>query len=167
MAKTDEKKTQGAELAPWDEGIAPAMIEPTPELVKQAWDALFEGKLPPEIGDSSITARAIMEKIRDADNFDQVFSPATLPSWQEYDGVPVTVFGFHLNPSTIEEGHPVYAVVEIGIMDTGDVRTVSTGGGNVLTQLIKAWEQSWFPFNAKMVVGTTADKKTVLRLEKV
>ena len=33
---------------------APRMIEPTPELVDQAYRAVMEGELPPEVGDPSI-----------------------------------------------------------------------------------------------------------------
>ena len=123
-----------------------------------------------EMGDPSITARAIQDRIRAAETFDQVFKAQSLPSWQEYEGEVVSVLAFHLNPSSFEgEGtSAAYGVVELGIPETGEIVTVQTGGGNVLMQLVKAWEKGWFPFTARLVVkDTKTPGRKTLWLEKV
>lgn len=134
---------------------AGAMIKPTPELVEQAYAAIMDGELPPEIGDSSITARAIQQKIREGESFDDVFAPQSLKPLSDFEGQPVVIYGFHLNPSSFydpkkgdDAGPAAYAVVEIGDPESGELITVGTGGGNVLVQLVKAWEKGWFPFQA-------------------
>ena len=46
--------------------------------------------------------------------------------------------------------------------------SVQTGGGNVLMQLVKAWEKGWFPFTARLVVkDTKTPGRKTLWLEKV
>jgi len=167
MAKDSAtKQDAGQELAPWDAGEAPAMIEPTPELVEAAYAAIFDGQLPPEIGDPSVTARAIQERIRNETTFDGVFNAGSLPGWQDYTDEPVVVHAFHLNPANFD-GQSVYAVVEIGVLSTGELKTVSCGGGNVLTQLVKAWENNWLPCRLVLrAKPTSTPGRTTLWLEK-
>lgn len=131
------------------------MPEPTPEVMEQAYAAVMYGEKPPEVGDPTITARAIQERIRDADSFDEVFKQQSLPSWGNYVGEVVTIGGFHLNPSQFEEGSAVYAVVALRREGEDDFKPYLCGGGNVLTQLLKAWEQGWFPFNGALVSKKT------------
>lgn len=167
MASAKDAAASGStEVVPWDDENAPAMIEPTPALVEAAYAAILDGKLPPEVGDPSVTARAIQERIRNAETFEDAFASSKLQSWQDYTDMPVIVHSFHLNPSTFE-GQTAYAVVEIGIPDTGEFKTVSTGGGNVLTQLVKAWELSAFPFRAVLRSKPTGTGNTTLWLESV
>lgn len=155
MATDKPKATNTAtEVVPWEDDIVPAMIEPTPDLVEAAYAAILDGKLPPEVGDPSVTARAIQERIKNAKTFEDAFRPSSLQSWQDYADKPVIVHSFHLNPSNFE-GQTAYAVVELGIPETGEFLTVSTGGGNVLTQLVKAWELGAFPFRAILKVKDT------------
>lgn len=153
------------EVVPWEDDNPPAMIEATPELVEQAYAAILDGTLPPEVGDPSVTARAIAERIRDAKTFEEAFKPTSLPSWQDYTDKPVIVHAFHLNPSNFEE-QGAYAVVEIGVPETGEFKTVSCGGTNVLTQLTKAWELGAFPFRAVLRASNTGTPgRVALRLE--
>lgn len=168
MANDSEGSSPTAELAPWDagelEGIA--AIEPTPELVEQAYRAIMDKTLPPEIGDPAIVARNIQERIRRG-TFDESLEPtASLPAWRElYLDEVVVVYGFHMNKSTIENERGelgVYAVVEVAKVGTGELVTVQTGGQNVLMQLVKAWEERRYPFQAVLIeVGTgTAGRRT-------
>src|SRR4051794_35467289 len=90
-----------------------AMPEPTEETMQAAYDAVLDGKDPPEVGDPEITARAIKERLRDATEFGEVFKAQSLPKWSELAGEVVTIGGFHLNPSSFEKGSAVYAVVEL------------------------------------------------------
>lgn len=151
----DQPVVTGAEVATVDEANVPTMIRPTSELVEKAYDAVINGNLPPEVGDPAVTARSIQERIRRG-SFDESMTPAeSLPSWGDtYPGQLVTVLSFHLNPSTFEaqEGpnkgkKGAYAVVEL-IEPEGEIVTVQTGAGNILTQLVKAWEEERFPFPA-------------------
>ncbi|HEX6986653.1 MAG TPA: hypothetical protein VF170_14830 [Planctomycetaceae bacterium] len=170
-SKQTEQPANGGELVPWDEAelAGVAAIEPTPELVSQAYAAVIEKTLPPEVGDPAISARMILERIKSG-TLDESMSPAAkLPGWRDLflDRV-VVVYGFHMNKSTyeIQEGEykglkGVYAVCEVAPLapvagiDAGTMTTVQTGGQNVLMQLVKAWEERRFPFKAVLVaVGT-------------
>lgn len=132
------------------------MPEPTPELMEMAYAAVMDGTMPPEVGDPAITTRAIQERIRATDKFDEAFKPQSLTPWNELLGEVVTVGGFHLNPSTLEGQSAVYAVVSLRREGEDDFKPYSCGGGNVLTQLLKAWEQGWFPFQGVLVSRKTS-----------
>jgi hypothetical protein len=136
----------------------PRMIEPTADLVKQAYDAVIDGVMPPEVGDPAITARAIALRIRSARSFEEAFHPQDLTPWSRYLDEVVTIGGFHLNPSAFEKGPVVYAVVDIARDETGEFEPVQCGGLNVLTQLILAWEQHWYPFRGKLIAKGTSQK---------
>lgn len=152
---------KNTELAPWEdetEIAGLAAIAPTAELVQQAYDAIIEKTLPPEIGDPKITARMILERLKNS-SLDESMTPAgSLPAWsKEYLDRAVTVFGFHMNKSTFEDEDGrkgVYAVVELAAAD-GELVTVQCGGQNVLVQLVKAWEEGRYPFRCCLVAQET------------
>lgn len=153
MSKTQET---GTEVVPWEDPTeAPAMIEPRPPLVQAAYAAIQDGQLPPEVGDPSVTARMIQDRIRNADSFDEVFGSQKLTPLSDLAGEDLTFHAFHLNPSSFAD-NPIaaYAVIEVSDR-AGELRTVSSGGGNVLIQLVKAWEKGWFPFRARVVSKET------------
>lgn len=164
-----ESQKTSTEVVPFDESAEVsglAAIEPTHELVEQAYAAISDGELPPEIGDPAIVARLIQERIRRGTLEESMEPTESLPNWaQTYPEVPVTVLGFHMNRSTKTETEGVYAVVEIMDPD-GELVTVQTGGQNVLTQLVKAWETGKYPFRAVMNVQTTGQNRTILWLRK-
>jgi hypothetical protein len=171
MAK-EQVTPSGSEVAPWDEPTAMAAIPATPALLQQVRDAIDGKGLPPEVGDPEIMARLIRERIRTG-TFDDSMSPsAKLPAWaDEYLDRLVVVYGFHMNPSTIENPDDparkgVYAVVEVGLPGTGEIVTVSCGGGNVLEQLVKAWEEGRFPFQAVLTGTKTSRGYTTLWLKR-
>jgi len=156
--------------------VAPADLRPMPtpdaKTVKMAYAAILDGTKPPEIGDPEITNRAILEEIANADTFEAVFQAQSLPAWQEYAlDKPVTVGGFHLNPSSFEGGSSVYAVVELlEPDDVGEVKLVrvTVGGQKVLVQLLKAWEKGWFPIRVQLSSKQTrTEGREVLGLEPV
>lgn len=140
----------------------------TKELVDQAYAAIIDGTLPPEVGDPEVTARAIKLQLASAERFEEVFRAQSLPGWsQELLDVPVIIYGFHLNPSSFDEStSSVYAVVELVAGDDGEIRSYSCGGENVLVQLVKAWEKGWFPFKARLTSKPTGTKgRSVFWLE--
>lgn len=141
---------------------APTMVAPTPELVKAAYDAVLNANVPPEVGDPAITARAIQERIMQG-TLEESLSPAeSLPALGEtFGGETVAFLAFHLIPSSfeIQEGpnkgkKGVYAVVEVMTQDA-EIVTVQTGAQNILTQLVKAWEEGKFPFTATVEIKQT------------
>lgn len=179
MAK-DTATPAGVEIDPWDDPANDLPVRPMPapsaELVAAARSAI-DGTLPDgvigqlELGDPEITARRIRDEIRNADTFDEAFGVQKLPAWQEIAGEPVRVHGFHLNPSTINDrdkgGPAAYAVVQMTRLATGELEVRQCGGGNVLEQLVWAWEHQRFPLVVKLIAKQTDAGNTVLRLEKV
>lgn len=170
------KDATTTEVVPWEEsdleGIA--AIEPTSALVAQAYAAVTDKTLPPEIGDPAISARLILERIKTG-TFEESMTPAQgLPNWSDrYLDQTVVVYGFHMNKSTyeIQDGEHagkkgVYAVVELAKAGSGELETVITGGQNVLMQLIKAWEERKYPFQAVMTSKKTGSGNTTLWLQK-
>lgn len=141
---------------------APQMIAPTAEGIAAAYNAIENAEVPPEVGDPQVTARAIRDRIRAGSLADSMSPAESLPSWGDtLAGEKVIVYSFHLNRSAFEiaEGpnkgkKGVYAVVELGTPD-GELITVQTGSQNVLTQLVKAWEERRFPFPAVIDVKAT------------
>ena len=166
----DSQTTDLAELERDASGMA--AIEPTPELLEQAYAAILDGEIPPEVGDPRITARMILERIKSG-TLEESMNPAEkLPAWADlFMETPVAVYGFHLTPSTVEKkddgsASSVYAVVSIAEMGTGEEHTVSCGGQNVLVQLIKAWEERAFPFVAVLTGTKTGQGFTTLWLKR-
>ncbi len=172
MAKEQVTQSESSETVPWEEPTAMAKIEPTEALVAQVYAAIDGQGLPPEIGDPEIMARLIRERIRQG-SFDESMGPAAkLPAWaDEYLDRLVVVYGFHMNASTIEnpddpQRKSVYAVVEVGLPGSGEIVTVSCGGGNVLEQLVKAWQEGRYPFQAVLTGTKTSRGYTTLWLKR-
>jgi len=126
------------------------LTETTKELTKVeqqqidlAFRAIRDGEALPVASDPEAVSRAIVERIMSAQSFDEAFKPQQLEAWRElYPDVPVYVRGFHLNPTAFDsnqQGASVYAVVDVEPVDerNGPPATVTCGGRNVLTQLVK------------------------------
>lgn len=116
-----------------------------PEQITLALAAIIEGKELPAALKGGEAHSAILERIASATTLEELFAQRKLESWRELENVPVTVQGFHLNPSSFEEGPTVYAVVEVVTMDDGEAITVASGARNVMVQLVKAWEFGQIP----------------------
>lgn len=170
MSKTQENQP-GTELATaGPQGMA--AIEPTAELVAQAYDAIQAGTLPPEVGDPKITAQLILQRIREG-TLEESLDPAlSLPSLRDYEGIPLVYCGFHFNPSTFRNAEDnaspssVYAIVEVADPDTFETRLCQFGGVNVLMQLVKAWEEKKFPFLARLESTKTGQGYTTYWLRR-
>lgn len=163
---------EGTSVVPAEPGQM-ARIKPTPQLVEQVRAAILDGTVPPEIGDPTLTARAIKERIL-AGTLEEALQPSqSLPGWREYMDEDVSVLDFHLNPSNIDNedgGRGVYAVVEIILTDQADAEpiVVHCGGGNVLATLVRAWELGQFPFRCRLCEKSTGSSgRKVLWLEAV
>ncbi len=172
------KDQQGTDVATIGSGISAAesasisMIEATPELLEQAYAAIQDGELPPEVGDPGVTQRLILQRIQ-AGTFEDSLNPGDkLPSLQQFVDTPVIFYGFHFNPSSFRDAKDnaspsaVYAIIEIADPETAEMTTVQFGGVNVLMQLVKAWEESKFPFLAELKGNKTGQGYTTYWLRR-
>lgn len=123
--------------------------------IELAW-RILEGSADIPEQDAEAAAAAIRARIRDADDFDSVFGEQELTAWEDLQGQIVWVHSFHLNKSTFEAGSRAYAVVVISDTEDGEKRLVTTGGQNVLAQLVKALERDWFPLQLMLIAKDTS-----------
>src|SRR5437016_3923666 len=104
--------------------------------IDAAYAAILGGEDVPEFADADMLARAIAQRIMEAETFEEVFEPQELDSWSDHLGTPVKVIDFRFNKSSFEDGKgpSIYAVCDLLLPD-GQIVTVSTGARNVLVQL--------------------------------
>jgi hypothetical protein len=134
-----------------------------------AYAAILDNEKPEglAVSDPELVTREILERIMNAETFDEAFKPQELTAWRDLIDVPVRVLGFKLNPSGLE-GQAVYAVVELerldGDMDNPAKLTVTCGGRNVMMQLVKALEKGWLQNPVAMTKKATSEGYEVLWL---
>jgi len=118
--------------------------------------------------DPEVASRMILERILNAETFEEAFAPQTLDSWRDMLEIPVRVTDLRFNRSGFTgQGSPIYAVVDLIRLDTGEAKTVTCGGRNVLAQLLTGLKFGWFGENGhavSMSAKPTADGNTVLWL---
>jgi hypothetical protein len=128
---------------------------------------LGEAELPAQ-DDPAVVSRSIMERILESTTFEETFSARELEAWRDYEGVPVTINSWHLNPSSVEGdegGSGVYAVVDLTRMDDGEHIAVTCGGANVLAQLVTATRNGWLDRPVKLTSNKTRAGYSALWLE--
>lgn len=136
------------------------------EQIDLAYKAILGDAELPIASDPEAMSRAIVERIMQAETFDEAFKPQQLEAWREYMDVPVLVKDFHLNRSSFDgAGAPIYAVVDIEKLDDGETVTVTCGGRNVLTQLVKMLQKGWTDQPVKLTGRQTGEGYTALWLE--
>jgi hypothetical protein len=113
----------------------------TKDDLERAKAAVLDGTPLPE-SDPELMARAIAERVMNAESFEEATDKQDLDAWSNYLGVPVTIETFHLNPTSfLQDGQPsCYAIVSLVRMDDGESLVVSCGARNVLAYLL-AWVQ--------------------------
>lgn len=79
--------------------------------------------------------REILLQIMNATSDDGIYGVGNATGWREYEGVPVEIRGFRWRPSSLDEGSPVYVVVNAIVIDSGEVVVLTTGANTVLAQL--------------------------------
>lgn len=143
-----------------------ALARVTPKQIEQAYRSIIDGDVLPDVGDPEVISRAIMERIMAAETFEETFAPQNLIAWRELLDVPVLVRDLHLNRSTVEggTGPAVYAVVDLVVVKTGEIKTVTCGGRNVLIQLVKMLEKGWLDRAVKITQKRTGEGFNVLWL---
>jgi hypothetical protein len=122
------------------------LAKPNAKEIELAYAAIMDGEALPVSNDPEAVSRAIIDRIATAETFEEAFAPQELKGWKEFIGVPVQVKSFKLNPTTYgadeNGGSSVYAVVDIVTPD-GVLESVTCGGRNVLTQLVRGLEKGW------------------------
>ena len=143
------------------------MKKPTADAVKAAYAAILDGAELPHDRDPQVVSRAIMLRIVEAESFEDAFRTQNLDAWRDHLNRPAFVESFHLNPSSIDggTGPGVYAVVDLSWGDTGEKATVTCGGANVLTQLVKMLERGWFDRPVQLIAKPTREGFDALWLE--
>lgn len=154
IESTDVAKLSGKELEARRKELA------------QAYAAILgDGEAVPQMADPELVTREILERIMNAETFEEAFRPQTLKAWSDLLGVPVKVLDFKLNPSGLE-GQTVYAVCELELLDgSGSKVTVTCGGKNVMMQLVKALEKGWLGQSVTLMEKPTSEGYKVLWLE--
>ncbi len=154
------EKSAGAEVAPKSTDLA-KQREAELELLERA---ILDGEVLPFERDAEAISRSIMERVLAADSFESVFKPQEIPAWRDHLDEPVFVKDVHFNPSSLDGKSSVYAVVDILIISTGEVKTVTTGGQNVLVQLVQLIRHGWQDKPVKMTEKATSEGYQVLWL---
>lgn len=151
-----------------------ALEKPSKKELETAYAAIMEGKEIPTVGDPEVISRQIMERILNAETFEDAFQAQSLPAWRDtLMNVPVFVRDIRLNPSKYKEsGSSVYAVVDVQPFstETGEMeetRTVAIGGRNVLMQLVKMLEKGWSDKPVQLISRDTTEGYEALWLESV
>jgi len=114
--------------------------------------------------DPEAATRMILERILNAETFEDAFAPQTLTPWRELMGVPVKVGDFRFNRSGFTAGSPIYAVVDLTLLDSGELTTVTVGGRNVLAQLLVMLKHGWQDNPVAMASKQTGEGYDVLWL---
>lgn len=100
-----------------------------------------------QVYDSEAVQLALAKGILAAEDEDQVFGDASLPAWSDLLDKPVTLFGVHFNPSQVENGPGIYAVVDVADQESGERRTRHIGGYRPVAQLLWLWYRKRFPYH--------------------
>ena len=87
----------------------------------------------------------IAARILQAETVEKVLEKATTVEFAELVGVPVTVHGFKMMPSPIEEGIGAYAVIDFTYADNGTHQITTTSALGVLAQLARTYQLGGFP----------------------
>lgn len=135
------------------------LAKPNPKGIALAYKAILDGEQIPFEGDPQAVSRAIVERIMAAETFEDAFKPQELDAWRNHLDRVVLVRDFHLNPTTFENenGASVYAVCDLVDPVTGEEFTVTCGGRNVMTQLVKMHERGWQDKPVKLTGKKTAE----------
>lgn len=126
-----------------------------------------EAELPPR-ADPEAMSRAIMERILNASTVEEAFTQQNLTPLRTILDTPFRITDVHFNRSKLNEGEgaPVYAIVDIVTVDTGEAISTSCGGKNVLAQLVVGLKNGWLADNVfQLIANRTTDGYDALWLE--
>lgn len=131
---------------------------PAPGSLDELQAILLDEMEPPEIStDPEAVTREILTQILSAETDEEMLIAGSATPWQDLLGIPVEISKFHWRSSGYDKGAKVFFVVMATRLDTGESVVLTTGGQNVLAQLINLARRDRFPWVGKLV---EAEKET-------
>lgn len=114
-------------------------------------------------------SREILAQLLGASSDAELESFGEAEGWRDYavprsvalagkGGTAFEIRGFKWRPSSFEEGQRIFFVVQAIQLDTGELKTLTTGSGNVMAQLANMAKRETLVGAVRMLV--TADKET-------
>jgi hypothetical protein len=101
------------------------------------------------VEDPEAVAKAITNRILEAESVEDVLSPQECRHARELLDVPLRFFDLHFNQSDFEEGAGFYAIANCEDVESGDRFAVACGGRNVMAQLLRLHQIGAFPIDLK------------------
>lgn len=104
-------------------------------------------KLPKAKVDAAEAQKQIFERAIAAEDDDELENLGSSTPWQDLAGIPVEILGFDAAESQKKDGGgpPVFSVVDIVRLDTGDQITVTNGSWGVWSSLINLAKRGQLP----------------------
>jgi hypothetical protein len=103
--------------------------------------------LPKPQVDAAVAQRQIFERAISAKDDDELENLGSSTPWQDLAGIPVEILGFDAAESEKKDGGgpPIFSVVDIIRLDTGDPVTVTNGSWGVWSSLINLAKRGEIP----------------------
>lgn len=104
-----------------------------------------------QIEDPQAISRSIIARILDSDSAEAVFGGQEAVGGKEILGRPFTIHDvrWHRSAYTEEGGLPVFAVLDVTMLDDGERKAVTTGSANVMAQVFKLKQLGALPCDCK------------------
>lgn len=120
--------------------------------------------------DPAAVTQQVQASILNATSVDELFetleSSGSLIESRDRLNVPLKVLGVTLNKSRYE-GSPVYCVMHVENLRTGQTEAIGCGAGNVLAAMVKLHELEAFPITVELFEGDqTANGYRIVSLRK-
>lgn len=142
MAQAKAAEVVGSELALRDSTSLAALDD---------FDAILRGLKEPNevVADPAEIQREILNRLLTAETDEELENFGEATSWSnELLDVPVEIYGFRWMKSDIDQKEgslPVYVLVDLTRLDTGDRLVCTIGSGNVMAQLSNLARRERFP----------------------
>lgn len=113
-----------------------------------------------EVSDDPAAAQArILEQLLNATDDDELEAVGKSTPWNTLLGVPMQINGWRWRPSEVEgDGPPIYAIVDVTNVQTGDTLSVTIGSWGVLAQLINLQKRDKIPGAVRILEKGEATK---------
>ena len=140
MAETKAAETPGAQLVRLDDAQVEAALKGQLEMPAEF-----------AIEDPQQVATAIIERILDSEDADEVFQGQQAIGGRDALGRPFTLNGVRWHRSRYEEGQvPVFAVLDASFLDDGTRVALTTGALNVMAQAYQLKRLGALPCDVKI-----------------
>jgi hypothetical protein len=119
--------------------------------------------------DPEVVQRRIVERTLNAQTIDDIWDSGTTAAKDIIDR-PFKLHDVEFRNSEVEAsegGLPVFAVMHVAFLDTGETGIVTCGAAGVVTRLVKLIEFDALPYDVKISAKKTRAGYTVMDLEPV